>query len=211
MTQDRTIKITMGVVAVVLGLLLLWGLQVVIGAAGASLMLANWPTLTPLEARFQALQLKLEDLPSGWSKGGANVETVPGAAARFLWYYGPSGESKTWVNVSEELILYPDAEASANAYGGWVIDNIPPAHANDWISPPGLKFSGQADQMIIRCLPGYIDGLHHYACKAIGRYGDVVVTLRANIFDDRWLTMADFQTVLEAMDRRIVAAGKANQ
>ncbi len=211
MKQDRAAKIKIGVVVAGLGLVLLWGLQVIIGAAGASLLQASWPTLTPLESRFQALQIRLEDLPSGWSKGGANVEAVPGAAARFLWYYGPPGKSKTWVNVSEELILYPDAETAANAYGGWVTDNIPPAHVDDWVSPPGLKFSGQADQMIIRCLSAYIEGMHHYACSAIGRYGDVVVVVQGNIFDDRWLTMADYQTVLEAADRRIVAARKATQ
>ncbi len=45
----------------------------------------------------------------------------------------------------------------------------------------------------------------YYACGAIGRYGDTIVTLRAVVIDP-WLTMADFQRLLEAMDRRIVEA-----
>jgi len=39
----------------------------------------------------------------------------------------------------------------------------------------------------------------------------MVVILRGNVFQDRWLTIADFQAVLEAMDRRIVAAMKETE
>ncbi|RLC83570.1 MAG: hypothetical protein DRI79_13775 [Chloroflexi bacterium] len=192
--------------AVGLGLVLLMGYQMVVGMGVATLMRRSWPTRTPLEERFEALRIRVEDLPSGWHWGGERVEEVPGAEARFLWYYGPPGESKTWVNVSQELILYPDSQVAADTYNRWVDRVIPPAHADDWILPPGLEFNSQADQIVVACLPGYINGMHYYTCKAIGRYEDAIAILRGNVFDDRWLTMKDFQAVLEAMDRRIVAA-----
>ena len=203
MKQKQVVKIG---VAVGLGLLLLLGFQMVVGMGVATLMWRSWPTQTPLEARFEALRIKVEDLPSGWHWGGERIEDVPGAEARFLWYYGPPGESKTWVNISQKIILYPDPQAAANAYDWWVTEYIPPAHKDAWILPPGLEFIGQADQMVVACHPGYINNMHHYACNAIGLYGDTIVVLHGNVFDDRWLTMEDFQAVLKAMDRRIVAA-----
>ncbi len=84
--------------------------------------------------------------------------------------------------------------------------SIPPDRRDAWVLPPGLEFSSQADQMSIACLPGYINGIHHYACRAVGLYDDTIVVIYSNVFDDRWLKMEDFQAVLEAMDRRIVAA-----
>ena len=202
MKQSRVVQ----VVAVMgLGLLLLLGLQMVVGRGMATLMRKSWPTQTPLEVRFEALRIRVEDLPSGWHWEGARVKDVPGAEARFFWYYGPPGESKTWVNVSQKLILYPDSQAAANAYDGWVAEYIPPAHQDAWILPPGLEFTDHADQMYVACLSGYINGMHHYACNAIGLYGDTIVVLHGNVFDDRWLTMEDFQAMLEAMDRRMAA------
>ena len=203
MKRGQVVKVA---AAVGLGLVLLMGYQMVVGMGVATLMQKCWPTQTPLEARFEALRIRVEDLPSGWHRGGVQVEDVPGAEARFYSFYGTSDPNKTWVNVRQKLILYPNSEAAANAYEGWVAEYIPPAHKDAWMLPPGLEFTGQADQIVVACLSAYINGLHHYACNAIGRYGDTVVVLLGNVFDDRWLTMADFQAVLEAMDRRIVAA-----
>jgi len=193
--QGQAVKV---VVAVGLGLLLLMITQIGIGTGVATLMRRSWPTQTPLEARFENLRIKVEDLPSGWHRGGVQVEDVPGATARFYSFYGAS--DKTWVKVSQELILYPDPQAAAGAYDKWLAK-----YTKSWIAPPGLEFTDRADQMHVACLSGYINDQHHYACRAVGLYGDIVVILRGNVFDDRWLTMKDFQAVLEAMDQRIVA------
>lgn len=203
MKQRRTVGI---VLAVVLGLLALLGFQFVAGTGVAALMWRFWPTQTSTEAWFEAVRIQAEDLPRGWRYVGAELENVPGAEARSFWYYGPQGESTPWVKVMQEIIRYPSAQASADAYEGWVDEYIPPAARDEWIQPPGLEFTSQADQIVVACLSGYVNDVHHYACSAIGRYGDVVVVAIANVFDDRWLTMSDFQTVLEAMDRRIALA-----
>lgn len=197
----------MRIVTVVgLVLLLAVAVQMALGTGAYNLVKRVMPTTTPLEARFAAARLRLEDLPPGWRWGGWRIEEVPGAEARFYWFYGTADPNKTWVNVSQELILYPDPKMAADAYDSWVAECIPPNYRDDWIEPPGLEFTSQADQMTIACLSGYVDTLHHYACNAIGLYGDRVVILRGIVFDDRWLTMSDFQAVLEAMDRRMVAA-----
>ena len=203
MKRSQAVKVA---AAVGLGLLLLMGFEMVVGMGVATLMWKSWPTQTPLEAQFEALRIKVEDLPSGWHRGGVQVEEVAGAEARFYSFYGTSDPNKTWVNVRQKLILYPSPETAANAYDGWVDQVIPPAYADEWVLPPEIEFTSQADQMVVACLSGYVNETHHYACNAIGRYGDTVVVLLGNVFDDRWLTMADFQAVLEAMDRRIVAA-----
>lgn len=201
--QRQAVKV---VLAVVLGLVALLGCQFVIGAGVATLMWRHWPTRTPTEVWFEAARIQVEDLPRGWHYVGAEVENVPGADARSFWYYGPPGENMPWVKVVQKIIRYSSSQTAAEAYEQWVDEYIPPAGRDEWIQPPGLEFTGQANQMVVACLSGYVNDMHHYACSAIGRYEDVVVVLIANVFDERWLTTADFQAVLEAMDRRLVAA-----
>lgn len=198
MKRGQAIRIT---TAMGLSLLLLLGFQIVVGSELANLMKESWPTMTPLEMQFKAMRIKAEDLPAGWHEGRGQIEEVPGAEARFYSFYGTSDPNKSWVKVSQELILYQDLQAAVNGYDKWLAE-----YTQSWIAPPGLEVTSRADQMHVACLSGYINGLHHYACKAVGLYGNMVVVLRGNVFDDRWLTMEDFQAVLEAMDRRIVAA-----
>lgn len=203
MRQGHVVKI---VLAVVLGSLALLGVQFVIGTGVATLMWRRWPTRTSAEIWFEMARLAEEDLPQGWRYVGAEVENVPDAEARSFWYYGPPGEEMPWVKVGQKLIRYPSSQAAVDAYAEWVDRYIPPTARDEWFQPPTLEFASQADQMMVACLSGYVNDMHHYACSAIGRYGEVVVVVIANVFDDRWLTMGDFQTVLEAMDRRLVAA-----
>jgi len=201
--EKRVVKMAL---AVILGLLALLICQFLTGAGVATLMWKHWPTPDSTEVWFDAARLQVRDLPRGWHYVGGYIENVPGAEARSFWYYGPPGEDKPWVKVFEEIILYPSPQAAVDAYEGWVDTYIPPDYREEWIQPPGVESHSRADQMVVACLSGYVNGMHHYACRAIGRYGNVVVVLLANVFDDRWLTMADFQAVLEAMDLRIVAA-----
>lgn len=205
MREQRIMKM---VLAVVLGLLVLLGCQFLIGTGVATLVWKHWPTQSPVEAWFDAARIQEEDLPRGWRYAGGEIEDVPGGEARLFWFYGPPGEDKPWVKVVQELVLYPSFSAADSAYEEWVDTYIPPVSRDKWVQPSVLKFQSQADHMVVACLSGYVNEMHHYACSAIGRYGNVVVVLLANVFDDRWLTMADFRRVLEAMDWRIVAAQK---
>ncbi len=190
-------------VAVGGGALLLLVFQIVMRA-----MLARWlqmyhPTQNPIERRFETARIRADDLPFGWRLGGIRKEDVNGTlAAEFIWYYGTWDSRQTWVNVSQELLLCPDTKSAASAYEQVVVEEFTP----DWFTPSELMWEGHADRMKVACFSGYINGIRHYPCSAVGLYGDMISILRGNVFDDRWLTMADFRAVLEAMDRRVVAA-----
>jgi hypothetical protein len=203
----RVIKI---VVALLVSLLLLLASQLVLGTGLVNLLKRSLPTLTPLEIRFQESFITAEDLPLGWHRGrmGIRTEEVAGAEARFLVFYGTWDPDKTWVNVGQEIVLYPDPETAASAYEKRLAD-----YTESWSTPSSLDFDSHADQVQVLCFKGAtIDGVYHQSCDAVGLYGDLLVILGANVFEDRWLTMEDFRAVLEAMDRQIVAtAEKAGQ
>ena len=206
MKRDRVVKI---VVVLLVGLLLLLASQLALGTGLVNLLERSLPTLTPLETRFQESFINAEDLPLGWHRDrmGIWTEEVPGAEARSLVFYGTWDPDKTWVKVRQELILYPRPEAAISAYESQVA-----RYTENWVILPELEFDNQADQMHVICLPGYVNGMYHDACEAVGIYGDLIVILQGNIFEDRRLTRQDFRAVLEAMDRRIVAtAEKAGQ
>lgn len=202
MKQNRVSKI---VAALGLGVLLLLISQLALGTGLANLMRKRLPTHTPSETRFQDSFIRAEDLPLGWHRDRIGIRTkeMPGTEARSLAFYGTWDSDKTWIKIRQELILYPSPEAASIAYEKQSMD-----YTESWVTPPELEFNSQANQMYAVCLPGYINGLHHYTCEAVGLYGDIVAILQGNVFDDRWLTMEDFKAVLEAMDRRIVAAAE---
>jgi len=205
--RDRVIKI---VVVLLVSALLLLASQFALGTGLVNLLERSLPTLTPLETRFQESFIKAEDLPLGWHRDrrGIWTEKVAGAEARSLVFYGTWDPDKTWVNVGQEIILYPDLEAAASAYEKRLAD-----YTESWCTPSNLDFTSHADQVQVLCFTGAtINGVHHHSCDAVGLYGDMLVILGANVFEDRWLTRQDFRAVLEAMDRRIVAtAEKAGQ
>jgi len=135
-----------------------------------------------------------------------HIEDVPGAEARFLAFYGTWDSDKSWVNVSQELIIYPSSQAASNAYDKWLAE-----YTEAWIVPSELKIAGHAERMHVTCLPGYINGIPYNVCEAVSLYDNALSILGGNVFDNRWLTMEDFEAVLEAMDRRIAAAQEGRQ
>ncbi len=195
-------RVALGLV-VGLSVLLLGAAQVLIGTGVVGDALErSFPTRTLLEARLDAAQILPADLPFGWQKGGSQIEDVPGAIAnRFLWYYGPEGREKTWVNVSQQLMIYPDAGSAKAAYQEELL-----GFNEDWILPPDLRFEGEADEMYIACLPASVNGLPHNGCEVVGLYGEMVSILRGKVFETQWLTAEDFITVLAAMDQRVSAS-----
>ena len=199
--QKRRLMI-IGFTVVGLVLLLFLSMQLLVGVWIPRVVEQSFPTQTPLDVRVQTAQIMPADLPSGWRRGGTHEEQSPGAiVALTVPYYGSQDRSQSWVKVSQQLIIYPDEETALAAYQA-ELSTFNPA----WISPPGLEFTGQADEMYIACVPGSINGLRNYACEAVGLYSDTLSILRGLVFEERWLTMADFEAVLEAMDRRVMAS-----
>ncbi len=189
--------------AVILGALLI--LQSLIGR-----MVYRWawerrPTPSPTEVLLAQAAIQLSDLPQGWRQGGIMVEPVPNAEGRFYRFYGTSDPAESWINVGEILLLYPDIATAQVGYQQQRDQHIPPT-ATRWKEIPELEFSHHANEWYVACLPGNINGSSNHACTAVARYEHLVVTMLGNVYEDRYLSMADFRAVLEAMDRRAVAA-----
>ncbi len=153
-------------------------------------------------ALFDALSIRGADLPNGWDVGGIRPKDEPEAEARFYYYYDTSAQDLIWVSFSEQLVIYTKKEAAIQSYGGWNQRYIPPAYADRWQATPELEFDDHADQMKIACLPGKINQIPYSACVAIARYENIVVIVQGNVFTSQWLTMSDFRSILEAIDRR---------
>lgn len=203
MKEQRTIGIIIAALLGVSGLLII---QFVLGTVATTLMQRAIPTLTSTEKFIFSAAIQLEDLPPGWRSEIPHIENVPGAESRIFGFVGTNDPDLTWIRVTEMLFVFEDEKRALSHYQEQVVEYIPPHATDSWKHIPELDFSHHADEIKVACLPGYINGKHHFACSAIARYQNVVIVILGNVFDDRWLTMVEFRAVLEAMDRRIVAA-----
>ncbi len=46
------------------------------------------------------------------------------------------------------------------------------------------------------------NGVPMQSCSAVARYDQIVMTVYGNVFQDRWLTMSQFQRLLERLEQR---------
>lgn len=159
-------------------------------------------TPTALEARLEAIRIQKTDFPASdaWQAHEPYVEEANNASASMVYAY--NHQDAFWIKVSERIQIYPDNVATQAAYDREVREWF----TAEWGAPPGLTFTGHADMMTIRCIEMYIENVHHYPCRAVGLYGDTVIIVLANVFDDRWFTMDDFARLLAVMDQRTLAA-----
>jgi hypothetical protein len=147
------------------------------------------------------------DLPFGWGHRWSDSIKTPDGFGQRVTYYGANPRSQPYVNVSQYLVYYRTVEHSRAAYQAAVAEAIPAAYADKWIRPPELDFTARADEMTIACLPGRMEGIYLRSCSFIARYADVVMTVYANVFEDRWLTMAQFRRLVERVDARVNSTG----
>lgn len=190
------------------GLLALAGfmvLQFLIGAALFKWREQSLPTLSPTESWFATAAIQVQDLPSGWRWGDVLVENVPPAEGRVFCFFGTADRTVSWINVSETLLLFPDVTSAQAGYQTQRDTYFPPA-AEHWQIRSELSMTHQADEWHVACLPTNLNGELVQACGVAARYDRVVIILLGNVFEERWLTMADFRAVMEAMDQRIIAA-----
>jgi hypothetical protein len=158
------------------------------------------PSQDPQLERLFPLFIDVSDLPPRWWHGGAEIEPVEGAVSRTYFFHGSNDPDKLYVNVSQQLAMYPDAASAAAAYPGWVSKEFP---AIDWQPPPQVAFQSKADQFDLKCIAVNIDGHPAHSCTALARYGDVISNIYANVFEDKWLTFADFERLLKRADKRL--------
>ncbi|MBK7202338.1 hypothetical protein [Candidatus Amarolinea dominans] len=162
------------------------------------------PTETPIN-RLERGLMDATDLPFGWRRESTGVpRDLRGEVARYRDYRGPTG-SPIFVRAGQSLVLNPMTKDSETAYEEAAATMIPAGYADKWPWPPELDFATHADQIIIGCNPGVLNDIPVRTCRVTARYGDLVTTIRAQVFEDRWLTMAQFRHLLERVDAKMEA------
>jgi hypothetical protein len=158
------------------------------------------------QERFAIGMMDATDLPASYNLRDGKPIDVSGAVAREVVYFGADPRSQPWVNVSQTMAIYPNREASRTGYEAAAAEDIPPQYADAWIRISELQYKGHADKILAACLPGQINGIPVQSCRIVGLYGDSVLRLWGNVFEDRPITMAQFRRLLERVDRRMTNA-----
>jgi hypothetical protein len=162
-------------------------------------------TETPINFVERGL-LDATDLPFGWRRESTGVpqDLTGGIIARYRDYRGP-GSTPIFVRAGQSIALYSNESESDAAYQGAAKEMFPAGYEDQWPRPAELDFTMQADAIHIGCSAGIFDGIPAHTCRMAARYGNLVTTIRGQIFVDRWLTMAQFRNLLERVDAKMVA------
>jgi hypothetical protein len=185
-----------------LAVILLTGLFILAACSGAG----QQPTevVPSAESVFAQTMLKVEDFPSGWIKGPGRTREAPGAIGRSVGFHGTDDPNLTWVNVVQQVYVYPDNKSASAAYPKWTAKEFPDMGAADsWQLAPYLEIPHHADQMMIGCLPVSINGAPVDSCRSVALYQNMIIIIYGNLTAERWLTNEGFQNILKAMDRRV--------
>lgn len=151
------------------------------------------------------------DLPFGWGYRSGGPLDVPGGYGQGVGFHGANPDKHSFVLVTQRLEIYPDDSASRAAFQTRVDEAIPPDYADVWGQPPELNFQGGADEIKIACMAVQINGISTRSCRVTARYGELVTSLWGNVFEDRWLTMAQFRQLVERLDQHMQAARASTQ
>jgi len=156
--------------------------------------------------RIERGMMDAADLPFGWSRRDLGVpDDAKGGIARYRDYQGPPRSTMLFVRAGQTIFLYPNEADSQRAYAKIIAEEIPIAYVDQWSRPSELDFSARADAITIGCISGVINDMPNQLCSFIARYGQLVTVIHAQIFDDRWLTMAQFRHLLERVDAKMEA------
>jgi hypothetical protein len=198
---------------------LLMALTIVL--AGCSLMMYGYPGTTQAPGsqqagsirdpnsvmwRFSSGFMSSKDLPPGWGHRRAVDEDDLGGLGRVVIYFGDDPVRMSLVSVNQTIVIYAsEAEASA-AFRSQVPKTIPPDHAGEWKRPTGLSAPRQADETEWGCLSLRINGAPSQTCSVLARYGDMLMILNGQVFEDRWMTMPQFTHLVERIDAHMQSA-----
>jgi hypothetical protein len=205
MKKKRTEWVRPGLVILGLGLLGGCSLLLLLISIVVPRLAAYQPGFTPELTRIFAAQIQQGDVPDGYVRQTAQVRELLGVEGRLFYFLG-AGRQQRWVAVSQEVYVFDNPDLAKHAFEERLATMIPSRSADKHVYPSVLLFPHQADQLQGGCLPSNINGIESNSCVVVARYDDMVIMLVANVFEDRWLTITDFRRVLEAMDRRAVAA-----
>lgn len=150
--------------------------------------------------------LDATDLPFGWRRESTGVpqDLTGGIIARYRDYRGPES-TPVFVRAGQSIALYANEAESDAAYQATAKEMIPAGYEDQWPHPPELDFTTHADAIIIGCGAGVFNGIPARTCRVAARYGNLVTTIRGQIFEDHWLTMLQFRRLLERVDAKMAA------
>ena len=156
--------------------------------------------------RLFSLLLRASDLPPCWQRTRGVIgdwdQESKGIISRSVGFRGVPEQQRGDVLVSQELINYPSAAQAGEAYPSIVRVVIP---TKSWSWPEQVSFRSQADQLQVACVQDP-DSPETTWCSGVAQYGSFISVVRANVFEEQWLTMEDLERLLESVDARMAAA-----
>ena len=192
-----------------------WVYLIILSSCLASLAACNAPVPLPADydtsksdvSRIERGMVDATDLPSGWSlrSTGAPRNSNGAILARYRDYQGPQRSAMPFVRTGQQMYLYSNEIESREAFQKLVTDSIPSEFADKWPRPVELDFTLHASESRIGCSSGLVNNIPHRVCLVIARYDEVVTRLDGLVFEDRWLTMAQFRHLLERVDAKMEA------
>lgn len=170
------------------------------------------PTYNPDEQRILSSFLIVPELPEGWFRDYFDTEVIEGDTV-YVEILRPmeviDQPQLDYIFVSQEIILYANEAQARESYQKW----LQPRLELEKQVPTEINFHSRADESRVGCSYGITDTDPENVCTAIARYDRLVSLLVVKVWDEddeeQWFTWADFERVLEAMDRRALeAAGR---
>ena len=171
--------------------------------AGIKLMPVDMPIPTvawvtpPSEPWVKELFVKEGEIPAAWRTESTfwDGESL-GVAYR-------TQPRQTGIALSQFVTFYSTTLLAEQAYSRTLDKYFPPEYIKDWKDAPELVFPYHADALKVACLASRLNGIPFQACRSLARYKQLIVMTFGNVFEDKWLTMADYRKMLEAVDRRV--------
>jgi hypothetical protein len=176
----------------------------VAGGSGTKVIPVATSDPVAAERLFSEVSLQGTDLPSGWRLDFTQPVTKYQVPGKIFYYYNTSARELLWVNISQELLAYPTAEVAKQTYDNRATLDFKANTPDFWKEVPELNFLGHADQLKTACTSVSIDETPVLTCKVLARYQNLIVDVMADVLQDKWLTIPQFKSVLQATDQRIV-------
>jgi hypothetical protein len=153
--------------------------------------------------RFALGRIQAYDLPFGWSRSLDYTHDVSGAFGELVTFYGADMDTDSFVNVSQIIYIYDSEAASRADYATRVTDGFPAGVPDLWKPPADLIPPQQADEAQLACKFNTINDIPIWTCVVVARYGSAIMELQGHIFEERWMTVPQFQVVIDRLDAKM--------
>lgn len=158
--------------------------------------------------------LTSDDVPEGWFLDYYSRKLREGVTVHYIQFRPDEVKDQPeldFIFVAQEIAVYArETEAKAAYQEKWK-RTMPCIVMGQ--KPSEINFQSGADEFEIGCLYSTLVTQPENFCEAVARYDRLILHLILKTWDEddkeQWFTWADFERVLEAMDRRALeAAGR---